>query len=60
MMMSEGIHQVFNKIVLEGLFSPGGMASFADVLSEEDVDAIHVYLINEQHKLKSGSEKKSR
>ena len=49
--MSEPIHQLFNDIVLKGIFSAGGMASFADTLSEEEVEAIHVYLIAEQHKI---------
>ena len=51
-MMSEGVHQIFDKIVLEGIFGSGGMASFSDVLNEENVEDIHVYLIREQHKPK--------
>lgn len=51
MMMSEGIHQLFDKIVLDGLFSAGGMASFSDVLNEKNVEDIHVYLIHEQGKI---------
>lgn len=49
MMMSAGVHKLFDKILLEGLFAAGGMASFADTLSEGDVSAIHSYLIEEQH-----------
>ena len=55
MMMSKPVHQLFNNIVLEGLFSAGGMASFADTLSENEAEAIHAYLISEQHKIKNNS-----
>ena len=56
--MSEITHSLFDKIVLEGVFSDGGMASFADTLSEADVEAIHTYVIFEQHQrtLDVGSE----
>jgi quinohemoprotein ethanol dehydrogenase len=42
--MSDGTHQAFNKIVLEGLLSANGMASFADTISERDSDQIHAYV----------------
>jgi quinohemoprotein ethanol dehydrogenase len=31
--------------VREGLYLEKGMASFADIVSEEDADAIHAYVI---------------
>ena len=36
--MSAGVHDAFNQIVLEGLLASNGMASFSDVLSEEEVE----------------------
>jgi quinohemoprotein ethanol dehydrogenase len=42
------IHAVFKEIVLKGALSPMGMASFADILSEKDADAIHAYLIDQE------------
>ena len=44
-------HATFENIVLGGLLSNVGMASFADVLSKDDALAIHSYLIREQRKL---------
>ena len=41
------VHTEFKNIVLKGDFAPLGMESFADVLSEADVDAIHAYLIDQ-------------
>ena len=43
-LMNEGTHLGFNKIVLEGLLSNNGMASFEDVLSKEDVELIHHFI----------------
>ena len=51
MIMSKPVHQLFNDIVLKGIFSTGGMASFADTLNENEVESIHQYLIAEQHKI---------
>lgn len=42
---SEGVHKIWKQILLDGVLAPRGMASFADVLTEEDVDAIHSYVI---------------
>jgi len=41
------IHQIWQEIVREGLLSNRGMASFADVLSRDDVKAVHSYVISE-------------
>ncbi|KPL66932.1 quinohemoprotein alcohol dehydrogenase [Erythrobacter sp. SG61-1L] len=43
--MDKEAHDLFNDIVLKGIYREKGMASFADVLNEEDVQAIHSYLI---------------
>lgn len=41
-------HQTFADIVLGGILAQNGMASFSNSLSEEDVEAIHQYLVNVQ------------
>jgi quinohemoprotein ethanol dehydrogenase len=38
-------HGKFNDIVLKGIYQDKGMASFADLLKPDEVDAIHGYLI---------------
>lgn len=43
--LSPETHEVFDKIVLQGLFSYGGMARFDDILAPDDVEAIHAWLI---------------
>jgi quinohemoprotein ethanol dehydrogenase len=47
-MLSESTHSIFKNIVLEGVFAQNGMASFDDVLKEEDVKAIQHYVIKQQ------------
>jgi quinohemoprotein ethanol dehydrogenase len=42
------IHPMFKDIVLKGALSSMGMASFADILSAQDADAIHAYLIDQE------------
>jgi quinohemoprotein ethanol dehydrogenase len=43
--MSEGIHASFNEIVLKGVKRDAGMPGWGDVLSAQDADAIHAFLI---------------
>ncbi len=43
--MTAETHGLFNQIVREGLYLEKGMASFADIVSEDDANAIHAYLI---------------
>jgi len=43
--MTAEAHRQFNAIVREGLYLEKGMASFADLISQEETDAIHSYLI---------------
>ena len=45
--MTPGAHAAFGQIVLDGALAFAGMAPFADVLSEEEVDAIHAYIVND-------------
>jgi quinohemoprotein ethanol dehydrogenase len=44
-------HDAFPDIVLRGRLKANGMTSFDDVLSEEDVNAIHHFLIKQQKEL---------
>lgn len=39
-------HAIFHEIVLEGAYAPNGMPRFDDVLSGEEVEQIHSYLID--------------
>ena len=50
--LSAETHGQFESIVLGGSLSYAGMASFSDVLTVEDVDAIQAYLIREQRELR--------
>jgi quinohemoprotein ethanol dehydrogenase len=51
-------HGMFRSIVLEGTLASAGMASFADVLTPADVDAIQAHLIREQRKLRAEEQKR--
>lgn len=44
---SRQVHEQFADIVLSGLRADRGMASFADLLSREDVEAIHAYVVSQ-------------
>jgi quinohemoprotein ethanol dehydrogenase len=44
--MSPATHAAFGEIVLRGALKSSAMPSWGDVLSGQDVDAIHAYLIN--------------
>jgi quinohemoprotein ethanol dehydrogenase len=41
------LHAAFNEIVLHGVLAPTGMERFDDLISEEDADNIHAYLIDQ-------------
>ena len=43
--MAPEVHARFNEIVLGGALADKGMAGFADVLDEEQANAIHQFLI---------------
>ena len=43
--MTAETHAAFNEIVLGGTLVDNGMASFADILTPADVEAVHAYLI---------------
>ena len=38
-------HEMFKKVVLEGIYSAKGMPSFSELLDEKDVEAIQQYII---------------
>jgi quinohemoprotein ethanol dehydrogenase len=44
--MTRETHAQFNDIVLKGLRAQKGMASFANLLSADDVEAVHAYVIS--------------
>ena len=43
--MSDQTHRMFKEIVLEGVLADRGMSSFADRLSEKDVEDIYTFII---------------
>ncbi len=45
--MDASVHEMFGDVVLRGARLAGGMPTFADVLSETDVRAIHAYVIEQ-------------
>jgi len=46
-LMSATTHEAFKQIVLEGTLAERGMGSFADLLTEVEVEDLHSYLIEE-------------
>jgi quinohemoprotein ethanol dehydrogenase len=46
--LPEAKHMLFNDIVLKGILSQNGMASFSNSLSEADAEAIHHFLLKKQ------------
>ena len=47
--ISKGSHEAFQQIVRGGILSDIGMISFADVLTEEEVESIHDYVVHRAH-----------
>jgi quinohemoprotein ethanol dehydrogenase len=45
--LNDGLHAAFKDIVLKGVLAPAGMERFDDILSEQDVENIHAYLIDQ-------------
>ena len=48
--LNPGLHAMFKDIVLHGVVAPTGMERFDDILSEQDVEDIHAYVIDEAWK----------
>jgi quinohemoprotein ethanol dehydrogenase len=51
--MQPGTHDVFDRILLEGLLVPNGMPRWDDMLKPDQVKAIHAFLIDEQTKVRA-------
>lgn len=51
--MTKATHQLFEKIVLEGVFEAKGMPSFADSLSKDDTFAIRAHIVERANKARS-------
>ena len=45
--LNDGLHVAFKDIVLKGLDAPAGMERFDDILSEQDVENVHAYFIDQ-------------
>lgn len=58
-LVSPEIWGQYDAIVLQGALSDGGMASFADLLSKDDVKAIHAYVLQQSHEAWDRHHKKS-
>ena len=46
--LDTSVHSILDDIVLGGILAPNGMASFADVLSNEDLESIRAFLVSIQ------------
>jgi quinohemoprotein ethanol dehydrogenase len=51
--LDTGAHQVFNQILLGGALVPAGMPRWDDLLTVQDANAIHAFLIDEQQKTRA-------
>jgi quinohemoprotein ethanol dehydrogenase len=45
--LNDGLHVAFKDIVLKGILAPAGMERFNDILSAQDVENVHAYLIDQ-------------
>jgi quinohemoprotein ethanol dehydrogenase len=45
-MSAPAVHNIWQQIVLEGVYAGNGMASFTNALNKDEVDAIHAYVIH--------------
>lgn len=50
-LMSADTHQAFSQIVLQGTLAERGMGDFSDLLDASQVEALHLYLIDEAWQL---------
>jgi quinohemoprotein ethanol dehydrogenase len=53
--LSPTTHQLFYQIVLNGIYQVKGMGRWDDVLSNDDAQAIHAYLVDQAWQLRSES-----
>ena len=54
--MHESFHKTFNDIVIGGALKDRGMVSFAQVINQQEADALHAYIIDEANKDKDRRE----
>jgi len=45
--LNAGLHAQFKDILLRGVLAPAGMERFDDLLSDQDAENIHAYLIDQ-------------
>jgi quinohemoprotein ethanol dehydrogenase len=45
--LNDGLHVAFKDIVMKGVLAPAGMERFSDLLSDQDADDVHAYLIEQ-------------
>ncbi len=45
--LNDGLHMQFKDILLRGILAPAGMERFNDILSDQDADNVHAYLIEQ-------------
>ena len=55
-LMSAGRHDLFNKIVMDGILAPNGMASFSDLIDAGDTERIHAYVVSRANEDKAAAE----
>ncbi len=55
-LMPAAKHELFNKIVLDGVLAANGMASFADLIDEGDANRIHAYVVSRANEDKATAE----
>ncbi|MBV1877296.1 MAG: PQQ-dependent dehydrogenase, methanol/ethanol family [Pseudomonadales bacterium] len=55
-LMPKAKHALFKQIVLDGILSVNGMASFSDLLNETDVDRIEAYVISRANEDRQAAE----
>jgi quinohemoprotein ethanol dehydrogenase len=53
--LTPATHEIFNQIVRGGALSSVGMGHFDDVLSQEDTDAIHAYIIDQAWQMRQSA-----
>jgi quinohemoprotein ethanol dehydrogenase len=55
--LPRAIHNIFYEVVLRGADAANGMARWDDVLTQQDAEAIHAYLVDQAWQLQSSAAK---
>ncbi len=53
---SEGIHNIWQDIVIDGVLSPVGMVGFKEYISAEDAEAVRQYVLSEANRVYAGQQ----